>query len=133
MTSKNDPVNHPSHYTSGRFETIDVIEDIIQHYENPVHVGLVWQTIKYLARAPLKGSYEQDLKKAHFYLSRLVGQLGATVRQDPPEHDGCSGCKHENKLGIDEPCRSCRGSADPRDYHAKPRPDLFEFLEDDRK
>lgn len=71
----NDAVNHPSHYTAGKYETIEVIEDIIQHYQNPVEAGLVWQTIKYLARAPLKGNYTQDIKKAHFYLSRLVDRL----------------------------------------------------------
>lgn len=71
----NDPVNHPSHYTAGKFETIEVIEDIIQHYSDPVDAGLVWQTIKYLSRAPLKGAYDQDIEKAHFYLSRLVSRL----------------------------------------------------------
>lgn len=71
-----DPVNHPSHYTSGKYETIDIIEDIVQHYTDPVDIGLVWQTIKYIARAPLKGNYQQDLKKAHFYLTRLVHRFG---------------------------------------------------------
>lgn len=134
MTNKHDAVNHPSHYTAGRFETIDVIEDIIQHYHNTVDAGLVWQTIKYLSRAPLKGNYKQDIEKAHFYLSRLVNRLSGMVEESEESpavaHDGCVGCKYVSVPGRSEPCKNCRGTKDPclRDY-----PDLYERMEDDRK
>jgi hypothetical protein len=62
----NDPVNHPSHYTFGRFEVIDVLEDWFP--EDP----LLWQTVKYLARAKHKGNFLQDLKKAQFYLNKRI-------------------------------------------------------------
>lgn len=67
-------VNSPPHYTKGKFETIDVLEDIVQHYTDPVEATLVWNTIKYIARAPHKEEYSQDLKKAQWYLNRLVSR-----------------------------------------------------------
>lgn len=70
-----DMVNHPPHYTKGKFEVIDVLEDIAQHYSNPTQAALVWQVIKYLARAPLKGNLAEDVQKAQWYLNRLVDKL----------------------------------------------------------
>ena len=35
-----DPVNSPAHYTAGRYEAIDVIEDAVQHAPDPVVGGL---------------------------------------------------------------------------------------------
>lgn len=68
---KKDMVNHPSHYTQGKMEVIDHLEDIVQFYEDPVKAALAWQVIKYLARAPLKGNEKEDLGKAKWYLDRL--------------------------------------------------------------
>ena len=34
-----DPVNHPSHYTYGKFEVIDVIEDAVIHAPCPQSAG----------------------------------------------------------------------------------------------
>ena len=67
-----DMVNHPSHYTSGGVECIDAITSALSSYEDSVDSWLVGQVIKYLWRAPLKGKYEEDIKKAQFYLNRLV-------------------------------------------------------------
>lgn len=67
-------VNHPPHYTAGKFETIDVLEDIVQHYKDPIEAALAWQVIKYIARAPLKGEQKQDLGKAKWYLDRLCSR-----------------------------------------------------------
>ena len=75
VTAALDMVNHPPHYTRGSFETIVVLEDIAQHYKDPIHATLVWQTIKYLARAPLKGNCAEDVQKAKWYLDRLVNKL----------------------------------------------------------
>lgn len=74
-TTGPDMVNHPAHYTKGRFETIEVLEDIAQHYRDPVQAFLVCQAIKYLSRAPLKGSLGEDVQKAKWYLDRLVSKL----------------------------------------------------------
>lgn len=71
----NDPVNHPSHYTAGRYEAIDVIEDAVQHAPDPVLGGLQWQMLKYGLRLWGKGNPLQDAKKSRFYLNRLIDQL----------------------------------------------------------
>ena len=70
-----DMVNHPSHYTYGGVECIDAITSALSSYEDSVDSWLVGQVIKYLWRAPLKGKYEEDIKKAQFYLNRLVEKI----------------------------------------------------------
>ena len=65
-----DPVNHPSHYTQGRFEVIDVIEDATKDLKgiNAICVGNI---LKYVLRFQFKNGVE-DLKKAEFYLKKLI-------------------------------------------------------------
>lgn len=65
---KADPVNHPSHYTQGKIEVIDFIED----QKLGFHEGNV---VKYVARAKHKGRELEDLKKARWYLERRIMQL----------------------------------------------------------
>lgn len=77
MNIANDPVNHPSHYTSGGIECIDAIASAICMYDHPIDAWLAGQVIKYLWRAPLKGKYAEDIRKAQFYLNRLVNGLEA--------------------------------------------------------
>lgn len=60
-----DLVNHPSHYTHGKIEVIDAIEDWQLNY----HLG---QVVKYVARAEYKGEPIQDLQKARWYLDREI-------------------------------------------------------------
>ena len=62
---ENDPVNHPPHYTSGKIEVIDFIEDQGLGF----HTGNV---VKYVARAGKKGDALEDLKKAQWYLAREI-------------------------------------------------------------
>lgn len=69
--SKNDPVNHPGHYTSGNVECIDAIEAILEAHSDPVAGWLTAQCVKYLWRWQLKNGLE-DLEKARFYLDRLI-------------------------------------------------------------
>ena len=66
----NDPVNHPAHYTTGTIETLDYILDQRCGY-------LDGQVIKYLSRYRYKGHPIQDLRKAEFYLRRLIAELQA--------------------------------------------------------
>ena len=63
-----DSVDHPPHYTRGRIEPIDVIED----WRLGFHDG---NAVKYIARAPHKGARIEDLKKARWYLDRLIAKL----------------------------------------------------------
>ncbi len=74
-----DSVNHPLHYTKGKIETIDLIEEIVQHYPDPVIGGCVWQVIKYVSRAPHKANLVEDLAKASWYLNRAINHAKKTV------------------------------------------------------
>lgn len=65
-----DPVNHPNHYTSGGIECIDALEASMTPVE---YAGfLKGQVFKYIWRYRLKGKPSEDLKKARFYLDRLI-------------------------------------------------------------
>lgn len=68
MTKPNDPINQPYHYTKGGIEVLDFIEA----WELDFATGNV---IKYVVRAPYKGKELEDLKKARFYLDRLIARL----------------------------------------------------------
>ena len=73
--SKNDGVNHPSHYTSGNVEVIDIIEDAVKDAPDTVVSGLQWQVLKYMLRMWLKDNPKKDAQKAQWYLNRLIDKL----------------------------------------------------------
>jgi hypothetical protein len=75
-----DMVNHPSHYTAGRIEVIDFIEDCVRQAPDAVVGGLQWQVLKYISRLWLKDDPALDAGKARFYLNRLISTL------DQPEY-----------------------------------------------
>ena len=62
---KVDMVNTPPHYCKGGIEVIDFIED----QKLDMHRGNV---VKYVCRAPHKGKFVEDLKKAIWYLERRI-------------------------------------------------------------
>jgi Protein of unknwon function (DUF3310) len=75
----NDPVNHPSHYTFGKIQVADALEDWQMN---------LWRgtAVKYIVRAGRKGDSSdgpeiwrrkeiEDLKKAKWYLEREIGRL----------------------------------------------------------
>jgi len=68
MSEPNEVVDHPRHYTVGRIEVIDAIED----WKLNFHLGNV---VKYVARAAHKGKLLEDLRKARWYLDRLISRL----------------------------------------------------------
>ena len=70
-----DAVNHPSHYTAGKTEVIDVLEDWVKAAPDAVVGGLQWQVIKYISRMWLKKNPYEDARKAQWYLNRLVNKL----------------------------------------------------------
>mgnify|MGYP003140632624 CR=1 FL=1 len=63
-----DNINNPLHYTYGKYEVIDVIED----WRLGFHLG---NAIKYIARSNHKGTQIEDLKKAQWYLNRMIKKL----------------------------------------------------------
>lgn len=65
--ASHDPVNNPSHYTSGKIEVIDFIED----QKLAFHLG---NAVKYIARAGKKNpdKIQEDLEKAIWYIKRHI-------------------------------------------------------------
>lgn len=68
----NNAVNHPSHYTDGKIEVIDFIEDKSLNF----HRG---NAVKYIARAGKKNPEKEieDLQKAAWYINREIERLRA--------------------------------------------------------
>lgn len=71
-----DPVNHPPHYTDGKIEVIDFIED----KELGFHLG---NAVKYIARAGKKDPAKklEDLKKGAWYLNREIERLSKEAQK----------------------------------------------------
>ncbi len=75
----NDPVTHPSHYTSGKIEVIDFITDQKLDF-------CLGNVVKYISRAGKKEQQGkdiftktlEDLKKAKFYLDYKIKLLEET-------------------------------------------------------
>ena len=67
---KDDPVNHPAHYTDGRIEVIEFIEDKRLGY-------CLGNAVKYISRAGKKDPAKEveDLRKAVWYIERRIKEL----------------------------------------------------------
>ena len=61
-----ETVDHPPHYTFGNIKVIDAIEAW----------GLNHNVVKYVVRAPHKGKFLEDLRKARWYLDRQIQLAG---------------------------------------------------------
>ena len=76
LNEKNNPVSHPSHYTSGKIEVIDFITDQKLDF-------CLGNVIKYISRAGKKTEVGkddytkmiEDLEKAQFYLNFKIKEL----------------------------------------------------------
>lgn len=62
-----DPINHPAHYNQGGIETFDYIHSNGFGYAQG-------NVIKYVSRYKLKGAPLEDLKKARWYLDKLIAE-----------------------------------------------------------
>jgi hypothetical protein len=70
---KNDPVNHPDHYCYGGIETIDYMRAKLSPEG---YMGYLRGTVlKYISRAGHKDDTAEDLKKARWYLDRLIKEV----------------------------------------------------------
>ena len=68
MTTENDPVNHPAHYTKhpSGIECIQITE----------HMNFcLGNAVKYIWRAGIKGNAVEDLKKAKWYIERELDRI----------------------------------------------------------
>lgn len=70
-----DAVNHPSHYTHGKFEVIDVIED----WQLGFNDG---NAVKYIGRHRHKANPKEDLKKALWYIARELTVFHNTLPEE---------------------------------------------------
>jgi len=70
-----DRVNSPSHYTAGSQEAIVTIEEAIEHAPTVSYGMLQAQVLKYLLRVWHKDNPLEDLKKAQWYLTRLIEKM----------------------------------------------------------
>ena len=70
-----DGVNSPPHYTRGKQEAIEIIEEAIQDAPDVKSGMLQAQALKYLLRVWLKDNSKQDLEKSRWYLNRLIDSL----------------------------------------------------------
>lgn len=95
-----DNINHPKHYTTGKYEVIDIMEDKLT--KDGFEGYLVGNVIKYITRYRHKNGVE-DLKKAQWYLNKLVDVL------EPPKN--CNNCGNK---GDDEYCKRCLAEDKPR-------------------
>ncbi len=66
-----DMINSPAHYKRNGIEAVDLIEHAIEDFP-PIEAYHIATVLKYLLRAPYKGNKQDDIKKAHWHLSRLV-------------------------------------------------------------
>lgn len=70
-----DNVNHPSHYTRGKIEVIDFIEDQQFNYR-------LGNAVKYICRAGYKNDKAEDLRKAIWYIQRELKAIQKEIQQD---------------------------------------------------
>jgi hypothetical protein len=70
LTNADDPVNNPSHYTTGGIECIDAIEAALtpEQFQGFCRGN----AIKYAWRAGRKGDAAEDLSKGAWYLNRAA-------------------------------------------------------------
>lgn len=69
-----DVVNHPEHYSAGhQHECIEVLKEWMgqEQFEGFLRGNI----LKYLCREDKKGTKVQDLKKAQYYLNRLITEV----------------------------------------------------------
>jgi hypothetical protein len=67
-----EAVDHPAHY-GGKDNPYEAIK-VIEAWQLDFHLG---NTVKYISRAPHKGSQLEDLRKAAWYLQRAIDRLSS--------------------------------------------------------
>lgn len=101
-----DNVNSPAHYTQGGIECIEALKAATVG-KTGIEAICVANVIKYVWRYEEKNGLE-DVKKARWYLERLIKEL-----EDKPiltENEGeCCSCKYR-LITEGEPCSNCRNN-----------------------
>ena len=103
METREDIVNHPSHYNQGGVECIDAIKAATCELQG-IEAVCTGNTIKYMWRWKGKNGI-QDLLKAKWYLNRLIAE--ASAEQVPEETRFCDDCEHFFVAWREYPCSGC--------------------------
>ena len=69
-----DNVNHPQHYNQDGIECFDVISAFFG--KEALEDFCLGNALKYLMRCQHKGKYLEDLKKAKFYIEKILALRG---------------------------------------------------------
>lgn len=77
-TVQREEINHPDRYAGGKFECIDVMQDVFG--ADAVKHFCILNAFKYIWRAEKKNGIE-DIKKAVWYLNKYI-ELGAESSSD---------------------------------------------------
>ena len=89
---EHDPVKHPNHYCYGKFECVEVIQELTAGASGPEGF-LLGNVIKYLWRYRRKNGAE-DLKKARRYIEMLI-----RLYEDPaPCEKGLAGTRADTAI-----------------------------------
>lgn len=96
-------VSHPSHYNSGKYEVIDIIDEFTKYLWGTEAVCTA-NALKYILRWKKKNGV-QDLKKAIWYLTHLIEHLEDVDMAKATEKEW--GVQPDEYDGPDEHCRTC--------------------------
>ena len=69
-----DIINKPNHYHRFKIEVIEIIKILIEgnHNYKSTNIYYIGNVIKYVFRAGLKGDFKEDLRKARYYLDKII-------------------------------------------------------------
>lgn len=107
-----DPVNHPKHYISAAgLEVIDAI-DAFTYGLDGTEGYYVGNILKYVCRYYRKNGIE-DLKKAKWYLTRLINYLEINIKdevninEESKRTNDCTNCKYGGNADFISICMTC--------------------------
>jgi len=78
---KNDEVNSPKHYTSGKIEALDIIEDTTKDLDG-LEAFAIGSAFKYLVRFNKKNDSIKDLQKAVFYINKVIFERLEKIKEE---------------------------------------------------
>lgn len=70
-----DEINHPKRYNHGKYECIDIIEDLNLNFN-------LGSCLKYIWRCGFKNSEINELEKARWYLDREIQTRNGKMNND---------------------------------------------------
>ena len=103
-----DNVDRPNHYKTGKFECIEVMEEVFG--KEAVKWFCLCNAFKYLYRTERKNGVE-DIQKAKWYINRYLKLSGIT--EEVPTAvantctESCAECRYNTRGENEYPCECC--------------------------